>query len=95
MGTMQSPITKSLNRPEGDATMKKPLILAVLLSASAALAACDRADDPASMTGAPAATGDGSVTMPSPAPQNTAPMDAAPATTPAPAAGGTTGTMSQ
>lgn len=74
--------------------MKKPLILAVLLSASAALAACDRADDPASMTGAPAATGDGSVTMPSPAPQNTAPMDTAPAT-PAPATGGTTGTMSQ
>lgn len=75
--------------------MKKPLILAALLSASAALAACDRADDPASMTGAPAGN-DGAVTMPSPAPQNTAPMDSAPATTtPAPAAGGTTGTMSQ
>lgn len=44
--------------------MKKALILAAALSASAALAACDRADDPASMTSEPG----GTVTMPSPAP---------------------------
>lgn len=46
--------------------MKKALILAAMLSASAALAACDRSDDPASMTSEPG----GSVTMPSPAPEN-------------------------
>ncbi|GAA5236257.1 hypothetical protein FOZ76_24520 [Verticiella sediminum] len=72
--------------------MKKPLILAALLSASAALAACDRSDDPASMTGAPGATDD-SVTMPSPAPQGVPP--AGDPAMPSPGAGAGTGSESQ
>lgn len=44
--------------------MKKVFILAAALSATAALAACDRSDGPAALTNEPA----NSVTMPSPAP---------------------------
>lgn len=76
--------------------MKKPLILAALLSASAALAACDRSDDPANMTGSPAAT-DNTMTMPSPAPETAAPMGGSTGASPAAGTGvgGGTGTMGQ
>src|SRR5690606_39194278 len=77
----------------GDA-MKRTLFLALALSAATALAACDRSDDTAVTTTSPNA--DGSVTMPSPAPENTAPATGgltppADSTTPDGTMGGTTG----
>lgn len=51
--------------------MKRTLFVAAALSAAAALAACDNASDPATTSGTP--NPDGTVTMPSPAPENTAP----------------------
>ena len=60
--------------------MKRAFFVALTLSAAATLAACDNSDDAANTTATPAA--DGSVTMPSPAPETTTP----------PAAGSTTGT---
>ena len=66
--------------------MKRTLIIAAALSAAATLAACDRGTDTATAPGAPSA--DGSVTMPSPAPENTAPPAGSPGTL-----GGDTGTM--
>jgi len=66
--------------------MKKALLIAAILSGSAALAACDRAaDDPASMTSEPG----GSVTMPSPAPENN--LGSTPPAEPGGTMGGTTG----
>ncbi len=51
--------------------MKRTLIIAAALSAAAALAACDKGNETASAPGA--SSTDNSVTMPSPAPENTAP----------------------
>lgn len=51
--------------------MKRTLIIAAALSAAAALAACDKGNETASAPGS--SSTDNSVTMPSPAPENTAP----------------------